>query len=91
MSASYIPKNVYAICTFQTDAEPRKLIPTRATITVSIAFSYINNQIFGSKIYNQSNPINYFLPLHNIWLFNYCNEKYHAKNKYCKSIQIGIL
>lgn len=34
MSASYIPKDVYAICTFQTDAEPRQLIPTRETITV---------------------------------------------------------
>lgn len=34
MSASYIPKNVYTICTFQTDAEPRQLIPTRQKITV---------------------------------------------------------
>lgn len=34
MSASYIPKDVYAVCTFQTDSEPRKLIPTRETITV---------------------------------------------------------
>lgn len=34
MSASYIPKDVYTICTFQTDAEPRQLIPTRGTITV---------------------------------------------------------
>lgn len=34
MSASYIPKDVYAICTFQTDAEPKQLIPTRNTITV---------------------------------------------------------
>lgn len=34
MGASYIPKDVYAICTFQTDAEPRQFIPTRGTITV---------------------------------------------------------
>lgn len=34
MSASYIPKNVYIICTFQTDAEPRKLVDTRETISV---------------------------------------------------------
>ncbi|KPH12804.1 hypothetical protein [Chryseobacterium sp. ERMR1:04] len=34
MSASYIPKDVYTICTFQTDAEPRQLIPTRESITV---------------------------------------------------------
>lgn len=34
MSASYIPKDVYAVCTFQTDSEPRQLIPTRETITV---------------------------------------------------------
>lgn len=34
MSASYIPKDVYTICTFQTDAEPRQLIVTRGTITV---------------------------------------------------------
>ncbi|WP_223607074.1 hypothetical protein [Chryseobacterium sp. OSA05B] len=34
MSASYIPKDVYTICTFQTDAEPKQLIPTRGTITV---------------------------------------------------------
>lgn len=34
MNASYIPKGVYAICTFQTDAEPKQLIPTRSTITV---------------------------------------------------------
>lgn len=34
MSASYVPKDVYAVCTFQTDSEPRQLIPTRETITV---------------------------------------------------------
>ncbi|WP_370900665.1 hypothetical protein [Chryseobacterium gossypii] len=34
MSASYIPKDVYTICTFQTDLEPRQLIPTREIITV---------------------------------------------------------
>ena len=34
MSSSYIPKDVYTICTFQTDAEPRHLIPTRSPITV---------------------------------------------------------
>lgn len=34
MGASYIPKDVYTICTFQTDSEPRQLIPTRGAITV---------------------------------------------------------
>ncbi|OCA79655.1 hypothetical protein BBH99_18135 [Chryseobacterium contaminans] len=34
MSASYIPKDVYAICTFQTDAEPRQFIDTRKEPTV---------------------------------------------------------
>ncbi|MDR6372002.1 hypothetical protein J2795_004536 [Chryseobacterium bernardetii] len=34
MSASYIPKDVYTVCTFQTDSEPRQLIPTREPITV---------------------------------------------------------
>lgn len=34
MSASYIPKNMYAICTFQTDSVPRKFIDTRSEISV---------------------------------------------------------
>ncbi|MCW3170557.1 hypothetical protein OMO38_18675 [Chryseobacterium sp. 09-1422] len=34
MSASYIPKDVYAICTFQTDAEPRQFVDTRDAPTV---------------------------------------------------------
>lgn len=34
MSASYIPKNVYAVCTFQTDGVPRKFIDTRSEISV---------------------------------------------------------
>lgn len=34
MGTSYIPKDVYTICTFQQDAEPRQLIPTRSSITV---------------------------------------------------------
>ncbi|MGN7988579.1 hypothetical protein ACTJKC_14620 [Pedobacter sp. 22226] len=34
MSVSYIPKNVYAVCTFQTDSEPRKFIDTRPEISV---------------------------------------------------------
>jgi len=34
MGASYIPENVYAICTFQTDAEPRKFLATRSEISV---------------------------------------------------------
>ncbi len=34
MSSSYIPKDINAICTFQTDASPRKFVPTRGTITV---------------------------------------------------------
>ncbi|SHF35306.1 hypothetical protein [Chryseobacterium sp. OV279] len=34
MSASYIPKDVYAICTFQTDSEPRQFIDTRSSPTV---------------------------------------------------------
>ncbi|MDR6527982.1 hypothetical protein [Chryseobacterium rhizosphaerae] len=34
MSASYIPKDVYAVCTFQTDAEPRQFIDTRNAPTV---------------------------------------------------------
>lgn len=34
MSVSYIPKNVFAVCTFQTDAEPRKFIDMRSEISV---------------------------------------------------------
>jgi len=34
MSASYIPKNVYAVCTFQTDGVPRKFVDTRSEISV---------------------------------------------------------
>jgi hypothetical protein len=34
MSVSYIPKNVYAVCTFQTDGAPRKFIDTRSEISV---------------------------------------------------------
>ncbi|MDY0906249.1 hypothetical protein [Pedobacter sp. CFBP9032] len=34
MSASYIPKNVYAVCTFQTDSATRKFIDTRSEISV---------------------------------------------------------
>ncbi|WP_412465784.1 hypothetical protein [Pedobacter sp. KLB.chiD] len=34
MSASYIPKNVYAVCTFQTDGTPRKFVDTRSEISV---------------------------------------------------------
>ncbi len=34
MGTSYIPKDVYTICTFQQDVEPRQLIPTRSSITV---------------------------------------------------------
>ncbi|MBO9619251.1 MAG: hypothetical protein J7539_09475 [Niabella sp.] len=34
MAVSYIPKDVYAICTFQTDGAPRKFVPTRSEISV---------------------------------------------------------
>ncbi|WP_345949703.1 hypothetical protein ABDD95_22915 [Mucilaginibacter sp. PAMB04274] len=34
MSVSYIPKNVYAVCTFQTDNAPRMFVDTRAKISV---------------------------------------------------------
>ncbi len=34
MSASYIPKNVFAVCTFQTDGVPRKFVDARNEISV---------------------------------------------------------
>lgn len=34
MSTSYIPKNAYAVCTFQLNSKPQKLITSRSQVTV---------------------------------------------------------